>query len=129
MSLEQTKMLERYRQKFGNESFRKMSARTGIQISRLFRIFNGQEMRISEYLTFQEVLCDASEFNPSINADEQFWNWVKTYWSSISLNRKIHLQNLIQSYVDELTDYMDQPKNLEILESNVQSQNLSKGAK
>ena len=105
MSIEQTKLIQMYRKKFPNESFRKMSKRTGIQISRLFRVFNGQEMRISEFLKIQEFVCDQSEFMPTVNSDEQIWNWIKSHWSGLALSRKLHVQNLIQHYVDEMKDY------------------------
>jgi hypothetical protein len=78
-------------------------------------------MRISEYLVFQDILCGTSEFHPSLNADEQFWIWVKSYWSSLALGRKMHLQNMIQCYMEELQDYSDSDKMLSIVSEQVEA--------
>lgn len=114
MLFEQTKLIQLYRKKFPHESFRKMSKKTGIQISRLFRVFNGHEMRLSEFLTLQESVCDEAQFVPTVNADEQMWHWFKEHWSALSLSRKHHVQELVCHYLDEMQDYYPSQNNVEL---------------
>lgn len=52
----QQKLVERYKQLFPKDTFQIISNKTNIQITRVFRIFNGSEMKISEYIKFQEVI-------------------------------------------------------------------------
>jgi hypothetical protein len=47
MSL-QKRILQRYRQFYPNDTLREVSARTGIQITRVFRLFNGKTMKVLE---------------------------------------------------------------------------------
>ena len=53
----QTETLKRYRKMFKNEPLRVTSQKTGLQLTRVFRIFNGYEMKLSEYLSFQRVIA------------------------------------------------------------------------
>ena len=56
MQLQET-LIKKYRKIYPNYPFRKISEQTGIQQTRLFRIFNGQEMKLSEYETFRSILA------------------------------------------------------------------------
>jgi hypothetical protein len=57
MSL-QIKTLNRYRQIFPNDTLREISARTGIQITRVFRLFNGKTMKVGELEALEHVISD-----------------------------------------------------------------------
>lgn len=52
----QQETINRYKKKYPNHTFREISAQTGIQLTRVFRIINGYEMKLSEYLAFQKVI-------------------------------------------------------------------------
>ena len=56
MSALQTAIIQSYKQKFPNHKLRHISEQTSIQITRVFRILNGSEMKISEYEAFQKCL-------------------------------------------------------------------------
>lgn len=54
-------VIQKYRKIYPNHTLRETSAQTGIQLTRVFRIFNGQEMKISEYEKFREVILKSSQ--------------------------------------------------------------------
>jgi hypothetical protein len=45
----QQKILRDYRKCFPHDTLKEMNQRTGIQMSRIFRIMNGMEMKVTEY--------------------------------------------------------------------------------
>jgi hypothetical protein len=55
MSL-QNKTIQRYRLIFPEETLREISLRTGIQITRVFRILNGKQMKLNEFEAFENVI-------------------------------------------------------------------------
>lgn len=66
MSL-QEKTLQRYRQLFPNDTLREVSARTGIQITRVFRLFNGKTMKVGELEAFEKAVTDKIAENPNFS--------------------------------------------------------------
>lgn len=64
MTLQQ-KTLQRYRQLFPNQPLREVSACTGIQITRVFRLFNGKVMKVGELEAFEKAINDKMAENPS----------------------------------------------------------------
>lgn len=54
MSEEQKLVLDEYLEAYGKPSLREMSKDSGIQLTRLFRIMNGMEMRLEEYLILKK---------------------------------------------------------------------------
>ncbi|MBA2405860.1 MAG: hypothetical protein H0V66_13875 [Bdellovibrionales bacterium] len=61
----QEKTLQRYRQLFPNQPLREISACTGIQITRVFRLFNGKLMKVGELEAFEKAINDKIAENPS----------------------------------------------------------------
>jgi len=61
----QNKTLDRYRQFFPQDTFREVSARTGIQITRIYRLFHGKSMKVSELEIFDDVIQKKIADNPS----------------------------------------------------------------
>jgi hypothetical protein len=55
MNLQQ-KTIRRYRQHFPQDSLRDISAKTGINFTRVFRIFNHQPMKLSEFEVFNQMI-------------------------------------------------------------------------
>ncbi|MAZ48328.1 MAG: hypothetical protein CME65_07175 [Halobacteriovoraceae bacterium] len=56
MSELQRAIIDSYKKKFPKDKLRHISEKTSIQITRVFRILNGSEMKISEYEAFQNCL-------------------------------------------------------------------------
>ena len=52
----QNNVLKQYREIYSNYTLKDISEQTGIQISRVFRLFNGAEMKVSELEIFQNIL-------------------------------------------------------------------------
>ena len=64
MSL-QKKTLNRYRQFFPQDTLREVSARTGIQITRVFRLFSGKTMKVGELEAFESAVNLKIAENPN----------------------------------------------------------------
>lgn len=62
----QKKTLFRYRQHFPNETLRETSVRTGIQITRVFRLFSGKNMKVGELEAFEAAVNLKIAENPSM---------------------------------------------------------------
>ena len=63
----QNKTLQRYRQFFPEETLRQISDRTGIQITRVFRLFNGKTMKVGELEAFEKAITNKIAENPSFS--------------------------------------------------------------
>ncbi len=66
----QTKIIKKFRELHVGMTLRTMSDITGIQVTRLFRIINGAEMKLVEYQKLQFAIHKKSEselFNLDIN--------------------------------------------------------------
>ena len=61
----QNKTIQRYRLFFPQETLREVSARTGIQITRVFRLFNGKAMKVGELEAFESAINSKISENPN----------------------------------------------------------------
>lgn len=52
----QNKVLKKYRLYFPNDTLRDVSERTNIQLTRVFRLFNGKPMKVQELEAFETVI-------------------------------------------------------------------------
>jgi hypothetical protein len=52
----QNKIIDRYRLFFPQETLRQTSLRTGIQITRVFRLFSGKAMKVRELEAFETAI-------------------------------------------------------------------------
>lgn len=53
---EQQNILKRFKELYGDLTYKEITRISGIQHTRNFRIFNGYEMKLSEYLTYQKIV-------------------------------------------------------------------------
>lgn len=63
----QNKTIQRYRLFFPQETLREVSARTGIQITRVFRLFNGKPMKLGEFEAFEKAITEKVAENPNFS--------------------------------------------------------------
>lgn len=63
----QNKIIDRYRLFFPQESLRQVSERTGIQITRVFRLFNGKPMKVGELEAFESAIHQKLAENPQFS--------------------------------------------------------------
>ncbi len=92
MTLE-NKIIQRYRLHFPNETLREVSQKTGIQITRVFRLFNGKKMKVSELEAFEAVIQGKKFENQSFNR----LNRIAEEASSL----------LTHDEMDKITDYIE----------------------
>ena len=52
----QNRVLKKYRLYFPHDTLRDVSNRTNIQLTRVFRLFNGKPMKVKELEAFEEVI-------------------------------------------------------------------------
>lgn len=62
----QTSVLNQYKQAFPSHKLKETAGHTGIQISRLFRVLNGSEMKLKEYEAFEACLSKEMSTNEFI---------------------------------------------------------------
>lgn len=84
-----------------NPSLKKISSDTGIQVTRVFRIFNGSTMKLSEYQIFQQKVkekmgltdtVEAIAFECSLKLSPEAIKEIEIY-----LKRKIEIWKIKQS--------------------------------
>lgn len=62
MSTLEKEILRRYRKSFPNDTLKMIAAKTGIQVTRVFRIMNGKPMKVTELEIFQCLLNQPGKF-------------------------------------------------------------------
>ena len=55
MNTLQTSIIQNYRKIYPDHTLKEISNLTGIQLTRVFRILNGSEMKLSEYSAFTKI--------------------------------------------------------------------------
>lgn len=61
----QKRTIQRYRQFFPDDTLREISGRTGIQITRVFRLMSGKNMKVGELEAFERAVDVKIAENPS----------------------------------------------------------------
>jgi len=61
MLKEQNELIAQAKKRFPHYSLKVWSEKTGVQITRIFRLFKGNEMMLSEYLAFQDFLASTGQ--------------------------------------------------------------------
>ena len=56
----QESILKRYKETFPKHTLKNISEETGIQMTRVFRLLNGAEMKLKEYEEFERILRESS---------------------------------------------------------------------
>lgn len=56
MNTRERETIQRYRKTFPNDTLKVISSKTGIQLTRVFRIMNGKPMKVSELEIFENIL-------------------------------------------------------------------------
>lgn len=85
----QTIVLKQFREIYPNAKLKEISAKTGIQITRVFRLLNGAEMKVSELESFQKLIE-----NPRTN--KGFLEISKSCALSLSPKRRIYIQAIME---------------------------------
>lgn len=82
----QTSILKKYTRAYPNETLRDTACRTGIQKTRAFRLFNGAEMKLSEYQLFASAINNKDEDSYYVSQSE-FLTTAKECFCELSAER------------------------------------------
>ena len=112
MSL-QKRTINTYRQLFPNETLREISLKTGIQITRVFRLMNGKTMKVSELEAFDLLINQKLASNPLSERLNSLMEEVKMSFGpeefkkiTTFIERKLHNGKLCQNSSFQNTDQM-----------------------
>jgi hypothetical protein len=92
MSL-QNKTIQRYRTIFPNDTLREISERTGIQITRIFRLLNGKTMKIVEFEAIERAIETKINENPNFSRFNDLFEQASI--------------NLTNTEIGEIADYIE----------------------
>ncbi len=71
MKSEQKRLIERFKELYGNPTYKEMAEITDIQMTRAFRLCNGFEMKLTEYLKISkkidEKIAETSTIKDTFN--------------------------------------------------------------
>jgi hypothetical protein len=107
----QREILLKAKELFPNYKLKDWSKHTGIQLTRIFRLFHGKEMSLSEYMAFHNYISkDKNQtFGKSFDefsslSQKSLEHLPSTLIEQINLNLKYHLENffILQGKVKEL---------------------------
>lgn len=92
MNTLQKTIINQYQEAFPRDTLQEISRKTGIQITRVFRILNGSDMKVKEYEAFQNAIG-------SIFTYSDFVDLSKTYITNIDSKKVQFIINLMQSHL------------------------------
>lgn len=100
-------VLKQFHESYPNAKLREISDKTGIQITRVFRILNGAEMKVSELESFQSI-SNGTQTNHS------FIELSKKCALNLSANKRNFLQGMMEQSL-KLHSFTNPPtqKNME----------------
>lgn len=107
----QQRTIQRYRQLFPDETLRQTSLRTGIQITRVFRLFNGKIMKVGELEAFEEAINKRIFENQSFGKLQELIDDAATLLTDKEISkindfieRKIVVKKFSRTYISERSE-------------------------
>lgn len=94
MSLLQQVTLKRFTKVVGQKTYNEYSQLTGIERTRLFRLFHGAEMKVSEYEVFQSFFKEKPEHNTDFSD-------LDSSDALYDLREQVSRSKRLQSYLEE----------------------------
>lgn len=64
---EQLDLLKKVRQHYNNPTYKEIASLSGIQLTRIFRLYNGFEMKLSEYLKLSSLIEETNKTHASLD--------------------------------------------------------------
>jgi len=93
MSTLEKEVIRRYRQVFPHDTLKVISQKTGIQITRVFRIMNGKPMKVKELEIFENILNSQCGERKSLTEIDRL---TKIAVSTLSIKDLDQIINLIE---------------------------------
>ncbi|MFZ4713927.1 MAG: hypothetical protein ACOYL6_09460 [Bacteriovoracaceae bacterium] len=103
----QHSILVRFREHYPQASFKEIAELTGIQSTRVFRLFNGFEMKLKEYAQIENVLAQKSH----ASIDKEFLQLTQELLSHLSSHERKYFHLYLQRELHKKELKMDQLKN------------------
>ena len=107
MNIQKT-ILDQYSLLFGKPTLKEIARDTGIQVTRVFRIFNGSEMKLCEYQIFQTRVKEKMGLTESLEA--------LAFDCSLKLSPSaiVELEMILKRKIEvwKLSQYQELPKNM-----------------
>lgn len=114
MNTLEKEVIRRYRQVFPKDTLKSISEKTGIQITRVFRIMNGKPMKVRELEIFERILKSQCRETKKLTEIERLTKLAVSYLSVRDLDqivqyieRKIKNEELKQQSI-----FINQTENL-----------------
>lgn len=108
----QEMIIQKYRDCYPNETMKMISNRTGIQLTRVFRILNGKPMKVSEFEVFEKAINEKSLYPEKTHHLNSLINEATTLLNeSEILKIKYYMERKIQNKKDSLTESLTKSNN------------------
>ncbi|MFN8370753.1 MAG: hypothetical protein U0T83_09050 [Bacteriovoracaceae bacterium] len=93
----QTEIIKKFKECYAGFTLKSMAEITGIQVTRLFRIINGAEMKLVEYRKFQVAILKMKiELNPT---REDIFELAEIYLAELSIEAVSELREFLKSRI------------------------------
>lgn len=106
----QTTILREFMNDFNHPSIKKTSELTGIQLTRVFRLLNGSQMKLSEYLIFNSLINQKKGQSTSllelVNECSDNFSQIAMRDIENNLRRKLELWKLTQVQTKQLNQQL-----------------------
>lgn len=99
MNTLEKEIIRRYRRVFPNDTLKVISEKTGIQITRVFRIMNGKPMKVAELEVFERILNFHHGENKSITEMDRL---TKLAASILSVQELERILNIIERKIQNV---------------------------
>lgn len=93
----QESILKQYRRAFPDRTLKSISLDTGIQMTRVFRLFNGSEMKLKEYEAFERSLKSHSLASGKFELLTKFQNCLANLPDKDLAFMEIEIEHLIKT--------------------------------
>jgi hypothetical protein len=97
----QEDVIQRYRQAYPKDKLREMSRRTGINLTRIYRIINGKEMSVGELEIFNNLIDEQLNSRPEYSKLQELIENAFSLYTKSEINKLIDLierKNFLYSY-------------------------------
>lgn len=87
----QQRTLDRYRKFYPNDTLRQTSQRTGIQMTRIFRLYNGMNMKVQELEKFENAINQKLKENPSFSQFQKTFELASAVLTNEEISSLTHI--------------------------------------
>lgn len=114
MNTLEKEVIRRYRQVFPKDTLKVISEKTGIQITRVFRIMNGKPMKVRELEVFERILNKECKESKNLTEIDRLVKIAASALSVRDLDQIIHFidRKIKNAELKQLSTYFNETENL-----------------